>query len=400
MSLSRTRRIQLALDRCLERGDYAGYAAVVHHRGREELAFAGGTHKRGSIVRIASMTKPIMAAAAMTFVEDGTFRVHDPIQRWLPELADRRVLRDPLGSPDDTVPSPRAITLHDLLSFQLGIGWGPSSVMPRAFALMTPPLALDVGSPVHTDLPPDAWLAKLAEIPLAYAPGERWLYHVASDLLGVLLARVAAQPLEAVLRERIFEPLGMVDTFFSVPADKLARLAPLYAPARAPATGLAVRDAAPDSKWATPPNFPSGGGGLLSTVDDFQRFARMLLGGGALDGTRVLSRKSVEWMSTDHLSAAQHAHPGSGAIDRFDDDRSQMWANQGFGYGMAVRVRRAGLGPSAGTLTWPGAFGTFWFADPAEQLCATFVPQVVGGNPYYTQHASDFTAAVYQAIAD
>jgi CubicO group peptidase (beta-lactamase class C family) len=396
-------RITATLDAAVAANTLAGYVALVHHRDREVYAQAGGladreanvAMRRDTIIRIASMTKPIAAAAVMTFVEDGTVRLYDPIERWLPELASRRVLRDPAGSPEDTVPSPRPITLHDVMSFQFGIGWTPSVLRDALFGMLAPPLAQALGVPASTDLPPDGWLAKLAEMPLVYAPGERWTYHIAAEVLGVLLARLGDAPLEEVLRARVLDPLGMVDTSFSVPAAKRARLATLYATKD---DALVVRDPATHSSWAEPPRFPSAGGGLVSTVDDFQRFARMLANGGELDGVRVLSRAGVAWMTTDHLTAAHKAAPPATMLDPLDVDRGPMWGNRGFGYGLAVRTRRVGIGPAVGSVMWPGAFGTAWVADPREQVVATVLPQVLGANPFFAQHVEDFSTAVYQAL--
>jgi CubicO group peptidase (beta-lactamase class C family) len=339
------------------------------------------------------MTKPVTAVAALMLVEEGRIRLYDPIDAWLPELANRMVMHDPLGSPDDVYPSPRSITLHDLLTYRLGIGWGKSSIRAPIFALFT-----DLSQPAQTERhDPDAWMARLGEFPLVYEPGARWLYHVASDILGVLIARITGKPLEMFLRESIFEPLGMVDTSFAVPPEKRSRLAVLYK--QAPEGDLTVQDHPRSTGWAEAPIFPSGGGGLVSTVDDYQRFGLMLLNKGELDGVRILSRKTVEAMTTDYLTPEQHTH-SSFEFDRLDADRSAMWSNRGFGYGVAVRTRRVGLGPNVGSFFWPGAFGTTWVADPQEGLMATFLQQTVSANPFYTQVGEDFLAMTYQAIID
>jgi CubicO group peptidase (beta-lactamase class C family) len=308
------------------------------------------------------------------------------------------VMRDANGSPDDVYPSPRAITLHDLLTYRLGIGWGKSSLRPRIFAMMAAPMADAMQVLDAPRLAPNAWMARLSEFPLLNEPGAVWRYQVASDILGVLLARVTGKPLETFLRERLFEPLGMLDTSFSVPAEKRNRLATLYAPT--PNGELTVRDHPQSTLWAKPPLFPSGGGGLVSTADDYQRFGRMLLNQGQLDGVRILSRKTVEAMTTDYLTPEQHTH-NIFSFDRYDIDRSAgMWDNWGFGYGVAVRTHRIGLGPSVGSFYWPGAFGTTWIADPQEGLMATLLPQIVGTNPFYTQLSEDFLTMTYQAISD
>ncbi|MFL5661502.1 MAG: serine hydrolase domain-containing protein [Ktedonobacteraceae bacterium] len=402
LSQERLGRLSRVLHGYVERGEIAGIVALIHRHGEEAYVETIGWQdreaqlpiKRDTLFRIMSMTKPVTAVAALMLVEEGRLRLYDPVDSWLPELANRMVMRDPDGSPDDVYPAPRSITLHDLLTYRLGIGWGKSSIRPRIFALFT-----DLSQVEHAErFDPDAWMARLGELPLVYEPGARWLYHVASEILGVLIARVTGKPLETFLRECLFDPLGMVDTSFAVPPEKRSRLAVLYA--QAPAGGLTVRDHPQTTGWAEPPSFPSGGAGLVSTADDFQRFGRMLLNKGELDGVRILSRKTVEAMTTDYLTPSQHTHPLSN-FDRYDMDRSAgMWDNWGFGYGVAVRTRRIGLGPSVGSFYWPGAFGTTWVADPQEGLMATLLPQVVSANPFYTQVGEDFLTLTYQAITD
>ncbi|GHO85054.1 serine hydrolase domain-containing protein [Dictyobacter formicarum] len=405
-SQERLGRLSRVLHGYVERGEMAGIVAIIHRHGEEAHVETIGWQdkeaqipiKRDTIFRIASMTKPIVAAAVLTLVEEGKIRLYDPVDAWLPELANRMVMRDPQGSPDDVYPSPRAITLHDLLTYRLGIGWGASSLRPRIFALTAAPIADVLQIPNRERLAPDAWMARLGEFPLLYEPGTRWLYQVASDILGVLITRITGKPLETFLREYLFEPLGMVDTSFVVPAEKRSRLATFYV--SAPGRELEMRDHPRNTGWAEPPLFQAGAGGLVSTVDDFQRFGRMLLNKGELDGVRILSRKTVEAMTTDYLTPEQHTHPFSN-FDRYDMDPSAgMWDNWGFGYGVAVRTRRIGLGPGVGSFFWPGAFGTTWIADPQEQLMATLMPQVLGTNPFYTQLSEDFLAMTYQAISD
>jgi CubicO group peptidase (beta-lactamase class C family) len=406
LSQERLLRLRKNLQGYVERGEIAGIVALIHRHGEEAYIETAGWQdkeaqipiKRDTIFRIASMTKPIVAVAALTLVEEGKIRLYEPIDRWLPELANRMVMRDPNGSSDDVYPSPRAITLHDLLTYRLGLGWGNSSLRPQLFAMTSAPLAEAMQIPNAERFAPDAWMARIGEFPLLSEPGTRWHYQIASDILGVLIARVTGKPLETYLRECLFEPLGMVDTSFSVPTEKRSRLATLYA--RSPEGELTVRDHPEATFWGNTPLFPSGAAGLVSTVDDHQRFGRMLLNNGELDGVRILSRKTVETMTTDYLTPEQHTHPFAN-FDRYDMDRSaRMWDNWGFGYGVAVRTRRLGLGPSVGSFYWPGAFGTTWVADPHEGLMATLLPQVLEANPFYRQIGEDFLALTYQAIVD
>jgi CubicO group peptidase (beta-lactamase class C family) len=406
LSPERLRRLSKVLQGYVERGEIAGMVALIYRHGEEAYAETIGWQdkeaqlpmKRDTIFRLASMTKPIITVAALTLVEEGKLRLYDPVDTWLPELANRMVMRDANGSPDDVYPSPRAITPHDLLTYRLGTGWSESSLRSQLFAMTAAPLADALLIPGAQRLAPDAWMTRLGEFPLLNEPGAVWRYHVASDVLGVLIARVTGKPLETFLRESLFEPLRMVDTSFSVPPEKRSRLVTLYAPT--PDGGLTIRDHSQSTSWAEPPLFPSGGGGLVSTADDYQRFGRMLLNQGQLDGVRILSRKTVEAMTTDYLTPEQHTH-NSIAFDRYDMDRSAgMWDNWGFGYGVAVRTGRIGLGPSVGSFYWPGAFGTTWIADPREDLMAVLLPQVASANPFYTQIGEDFLALTYQAISD
>jgi CubicO group peptidase (beta-lactamase class C family) len=383
----------------------AGIVTLIHRHGeRAHVDTIGWQDKEAQIpiqcdtlFRIMSMTKPITAVAALMLVEEGKIRLFDPIDTWLPELANRMVMRDPHGSLDDVYPAPRSITLHDLLTFRLGIGWGDHQLQSR-FRTLTP-------SPIGNVLfqlkdverfNPDTWMARLEELPLLYEPGAHWLYHIASDVLGVLIARITGEPLNVFFHERIFEPLGMVDTDFVVPPEKRHRLSVAYAPA--PGGGLTVLDHPQSNLWADPPLFPSGGAGLVSTADDYQRFGLMLLNKGELEGARLLSRKTVEAMTTDYLTPEQHTHP---FFDETDFDRSVMWTNRGFGYGVEVRTRQVGLGPSVGSFKWSGALGTTWIADPQEDLMATLMFQLAGAQFHHLSSISqDFWTLIYQAITD
>jgi CubicO group peptidase (beta-lactamase class C family) len=211
---------------------------------------------------------------------------------------------------------------------------------------------------------PDEWIRRLATLPLMHQPGEKWMYNIGSYVLGVLIARASGQPFETFLRERIFEPLGMRDTGFSVPAAKLDRLATSYMVNRA--TGaLVLHDGAQDSQWSRPPAFPDGGGGLVSTVDDYLAFSRMLLNKGKHGRERILARPSVETMTTDQLTPAQKAaspFPG-------------LWDNRGWGFGVSVVTHRDGLAATPGQYGWDGGFGTSWRSDPAEEMVGIVMTQ-------------------------
>lgn len=402
-SQERLGRLSKALEGYVERGEVSGIITLVHRHG--ELAHgdtigwqdkeAGLPIRRDTIVRLASMTKPIIVVAALTLVEEGKLRLFDPVDKWLPELGNRVVMRDPDGPPEDVYPSPRSITLDDLLTYRPGIGWGKSRLGPSLLALTAAPIADVLRIPNAEQLSPDTWMARIGELPLVYEPGAHWLYHTASDILGILMTRVTGKPLEAVLQERVLGPLGMVDTSFVVPPEKRNRFSVLYGPA--PEGGLAVLDHPQTTGWAEPPLFASGGGGLVSTADDYLRFARMLLGKGVLDGVRVLSRKTVEVMTTDYLTPEQHTHA------TFAMSTNEMWANRGFGYGVQVLTKQTGLGPSVGTFGWPGGLGTAWYVDPREDLVALILLQhqnAIVAADWRSKIGDDFLTLMYQAIDD
>ena len=270
---------------------------------------------RDAIFRIASLTKPIAAAAAMILVENGVLALDAAVDEYLPELADRRVLRRLDAPLDDTVPATRAITLDDLLTFRLGFG----TVMapPDTYPIQTAERELrlcTLGPPwPPTPHTPDEWIRNFGSLPLMHQPGEQWMYNTGSQVLGVLLERAAGKPLEDFLRERIFEPLGMKDTGFNVPAHQRNRFTTAYV-ADPESDVLEVVDGVENSYWSEPPAFPNAGGWLVSTIDDFWAFVAMLLADGTFNGERILSERSVELMTTDHLTPEQrglgHAVPG------------------------------------------------------------------------------------------
>ena len=361
-SSKRLTRVRDVLARHVDAGYAPGAVVVlarhgeVHIEATGNLAFEGEGSRTpmaaDTICRLGSMTKPIVAACAMTLVEDCTLRLDDPVDELLPELAEMTVLADPNGPLDDTVPAKRPITLRDLLTFTLGTGivLAEPGTVPISDAL-------DALEPAGAVPSPDEWIRRLGSLPLVYQPGERWMYHIAADVTGVLIARATGMSFGDALRERICEPLGMKDTAFSVGGESIGRLATAYA--RDDATGEVVVEDGPDGHWSRPPAFEGGGGGLVSTADDFLAFASALLAGGTHHGERVLSRPSVTLMTSDHLTPAQKAV--SGFWPGYLDDI-------GWGFGMSVRTRRTHLGPSVGSYGWPGYYGTAWYNDPAEDL--------------------------------
>ena len=268
-------------------------------------AIGGDPMTRESIFRFASITKPIIAAAVMILIEDGRISLHDPVDVWLPELAEPRVVRTPASPLDDLVPAIRPINVFDLLTSRAGYGF-PSDFSLPAVGLLVSELKQGPPQP-QLVAAPDEWMAALSRIPLLYQPGQAWLYNTCSDILGVLIARASGRPLPEFLAERLFEPLGMADTGFEVPAGKLDRFTSYYR--TGPAGGLELVDA-PGGQWSRLPAFPSGAGGLVSTADDWHRFAKMLLAGGSASGRQLLSPASVRQMTTDQLTRSQRYAAG------------------------------------------------------------------------------------------
>ena len=327
----------------------------------------GGTvpMRRDTIFRIASMTKPVTAAAVLMLVEEGKLTLDAPAERWLPELANRRVLARIDGPLEDTVPAARPITVRDLLTFTLGFGllFDESPPIMRAIAELNLANAEPVPMTPHE---PDAWMARFGTLPLMHQPGERWMYNTGSLLSGVLVKRASGQDFDAFVRERILVPLGMRDTGFFVPPEKLDRYAgcavfndPEKGPSRMDADGA-------ESAYATRPVFPSGAAGLVSTVDDYLAFVRMLHAGGVHDGRRLLRADSVRDMTRDQLTAEQKA--ASSFLPGFFDTR-------GWGYGLAVITKPDAVSSTPGRYGWDGGFGTSWINDPTRRLVAIVMTQ-------------------------
>jgi len=391
-SLSKDRLVRLhdIMARHVRQGAAPGLVSVVSRRGEAEIDAIGVTALGGrqpvrpdTIFRISSMTKPVTAVATLILLEECVLRLDEPVERFLPELASRRVVRRIDGPVDDTVPARRPITVRDLLTFRMGFGgyFGPCPVNDAAA-----PLQLSVGPP-QPSLPPapDEWMRRFGTLPLMFQPGERWLYHTGADVLGVLIARASGQPFEAFLRERVFEPLGMKDTAFFVPPADLGRLATSYV--TDPETGtLRIYDE-PDGQWSTPPAFPSGGAGLVSTAPDFLAFAEMLLRGGA----PLLSRPSVETMTTDQLTPEQKAVSGF-----FPDD----FDARGWGFCVSVVTRRDHPAAPVGQYGWDGGLGTVWRNDPSEQMITLLLTNAAFTSPRPPDIVQDFLTAAYASIDD
>jgi CubicO group peptidase (beta-lactamase class C family) len=397
LSKARLARMRGVLAGHVERGAVPGLVALVSRRGEIHvetigaMALGGAPMRRDSIFRIASMTKPVTAAAAMILVEECKLRLDEPVDRLLPELAGRKVLKRLDGPLDDTEPARRPITLRDLLTFRLGLGIVMAPPGTYAIQKAMSDLQLGQGPPAPATPPaPDEWVRRLGTLPLIHQPGEKWMYHTGSDVLGVLIARAAGQPFDTFLRERLFEPLGMKDTGFSVPPTKIDRLATSYWTNFT--TGpLEPYDEPASGQWSRPPAFPSGGAGLVSTADDFLAFGRMMLAKGRHGRERILSRPSVETMTTDQLTSAQKAV--SGILPGYFD-------SHGWGFGLAVVTRREDAAAPVGQFGWDGGLGTLWRSDPQEDMVAILLTQAAWTSPSPPHVCRDFLACAYQAIDD
>jgi CubicO group peptidase (beta-lactamase class C family) len=357
---------------------------AIHGFGDDEGAIA---MQRDSLFRIGSMTKPIISVAALTLLEEGKIRLRDSVDAWLPELAQPKVLTDPLGPLSDTYPAARSITVEDLLTHRPGIATALVAQGPIGQAVQV----LTKGWAQRSDMTPDAWMQTLGSLPLAHPPGHQVINGFATDVLGVLISRISGMPLEDFLRERIFAPLGMNDTSFWVPQEKIGRLMPAYVVRWL--SGKRVQcDHPRDSVLATPPAFPSGSSGLISTVDDYLKFANMLMNGGTLQGARVLSRETVELMTTNFLTPEQRKIPFFG---------TNYWADRGLGLGVFVldNLAEHAAPGSIGQYGWHGAFATSWFNDPREELIAIMMTQVVF-PAVVPPIRKDFETLVYQALDD
>ncbi|MBO0864301.1 MAG: beta-lactamase family protein [Mycobacterium sp.] len=356
---------QASIREACDAGLLAGAVTMVWRRGEvsqvNEIGYrdvdAGMPMRRDTLFRIASMTKPVTVAAAMSLVDDGKLALSEPIARWLPEFAEMRVLDDPNGPLDRTHPAQRTILIEDLLTHTSGLAYGFSVGGPISRAYFRLPFGQG----------PDAWLAALAELPLVHQPGERLTYSHSIDVLGVLLSRIEGKPFNQVLDERILQPVGMSDTGFCVSAAARHRAATMY---RLDENDRLRHDVMGPPRL-TPPEFCNAGGGLWSTADDYLRFVEMLLRDGTVDGVRVLSPESARAMRTDRLDPEQKRHPFLGA---------PFWIGRGFGLNLSVVTDPAKSAPlfgpgGLGTFSWPGAYGTWWQADPSADLILLYLVQ-------------------------
>ncbi len=358
-------RNQASIREACDAGLLAGAVTLVWQRGEvlqvNEIGYrdvdAGVPMTRDTLFRIASMSKPLTVAAAMSLVDEGVLALSDPVERWLPELADLRVLADPSGPLERTQPLQRSMLVEDLITHTSGLAYAFSVDGPIARAYFRLPFGQG----------PDVWLAALAELPLVHQPGDRVTYSHGIDVVGVLVSRIEGRPFHEVLDERILRPLGMTDTGFFVSAEARARAATMY---RLDADEH-LEHGVMGPPRISPPTFCNAGGGLWSTADDYLRFVEMLLRGGMFDGDRVLSEQSVRSMRSDRLTDEQKRHPFLG---------SPFWVGRGFGLNLSLVTDPAKSAPlfgpgGLGTFSWPGAYGTWWQADPTADLILIYLIQ-------------------------
>jgi CubicO group peptidase (beta-lactamase class C family) len=367
-----------------------GTSEEAHVEAHGAVSIGGAPVQRDSLFRISATTKPITGALALALVREGLLTLDEPVDRLLPELADRRVLRRLDGPLDDTVPAARPITVRDLLTFTLGFGMVPEMFdveqdWPVDVAEAGLPLATFSGPNSARQAEPDAWLAALGSLPLMTQPGERWAYNTGAQVLGALASRATGLPIAEAYRTRLFEPLGMRDTGFFA-ADP-ARLATAYRDA--PGGGLEVADP-PEGRWSKPPAFGDGGGGLVSTADDLWAFARMLLRGG----DPVLTPDAVAAMTSNQLTAQQRRHPGPG--DWWPGPSARFRQRRTWGFCLSVITE----GRFAGAYGWDGGFGSTWLVSPADDLVVVVLAQRSFGGPDAVPavHA-DLQEAAFAALA-
>ena len=383
-------------ERYIEPGKISGALTLVARKGRLAHCSALGHMElegkrpleEDTIFRIYSMTKPITSVATMMLYEKGLFQLRDPVHKFIPAFRDQGVFR--MGNYPNfiTEPPKRPMRIKDLLSHTSGLTYGfmhrtPVDAAYRKAGLEGVNRSGNLEETVNT----------IASLPLEFSPGEHWNYSMATDVLGYLIQVVSGKPFDQFLREEIFEPLGMLDTGFFVPPEKQPRLPACYE--RRMDRKLVLQDDPDTSTYLTPPDFQSGGGGLVSTGHDYLRFAEMLRRGGELDGARIVSRKTLELMTKNHL-------PGDVDLTQIAQGTFSETPYEGMGFGLGFSVNlgpgRTGAAGSAGEFAWGGAASTAFWVDPAEELCVVFLTQLLPSATY--DFRAQLRAIVYGSMID
>ena len=382
-SPERLARIKPAMQQLIDQKVFPGAVTLVSHQGKvvhfESVGFLDDAKTKpiakDSIFRLASMTKPIVTVAAMMLVEQGKMALHDPISKWLPELKDLKV-----ETPEGDVAPTRPVLVHDVMRHTAGFVYGGAAKSPRIKELYE---RYNIES-AEQDITGDEMLKALGKIPLAYQPGTTWFYSIAVDVLGLLIERVENKPLDRLLKDLLFDPLGMTDTAFWVPAEKTSRIAEAYDadPLKEKMLKAYRISADPSGK-----SYFKGGAGLVGTAEDYLKFAQMMVNGGELDGKRFLSSKTVDFMLSDHTKGM-----GGSTI-------STTGPGYGFGLGFGVRLDQgmAYVPGSPGDAMWAGAWGTSFWIDPKEQLVGILMAQGPS-NRYQTRMV--YKNLVYGALSD
>jgi CubicO group peptidase (beta-lactamase class C family) len=376
-------------------GKIAGALTLVARRGRvvhfSPLGLCDVARERpmrpDTIFRIYSMTKPITSVALMMLYEQGLFRIDDPVRRFIPEWRNLRVYEAGTKPPYMTTRPDREMTVRDLLTHTSGLTYGfmQRTNVDRSYR------HLGIGDRDGRDLAET--MRTLADVPLEFSPGSAWNYSVATDVCGYLVQAISGTDFDRYLREQLFAPLGMVDTDFHVPDEKIDRFASNYT--RGPDKSLVLEDDAFDGVYRKPPRFVSGGGGLVSTASDYLRFTQMLLNGGELDGARILGPRTIEFMTRNHLPG--NADLASTSVGMFGETQFE---GTGFGLGFSVILDpvRSGVIGSVGEFAWGGAASTVFWIDPTEELIVLFFTQHMPSRTF--DFRGQLKAIVYPSIVD
>ena len=378
----------------LDNGKLPNAQVLVAHRGEiahfssQGSAREGGKSiDEGSLFRIASMTKPVTSIAFMMLLEEGKVALDTPVHRVLPEFRELGVYNGGGGGvPFATKPLSRPMLMLDLLRHTSGLTYGFQNRSNIDAAMREGKF-----ENWHGNLDLDGFIAALGKLPLEFSPGDEWNYSVSTDVLGAVVARLEGKMLDQVFAERIFEPLGMYDTFFAVPEAKIDRLTDCYT--FVPGKGKVMYDRGAESAWSRMPKLLSGGGGLVSTALDYHKFCRMLLGHGELDGVRIVGRKTLELMTMNHL-------PGGSDLSAMSRSLFSEAANAGTGFGLGFAVNldpaRSMVQGSAGEFYWGGMFSTAFFVDPVEQMTMVFMTQLSPSSTYPIRR--ELKTLIYSAL--